>query len=241
MPPNAMALIISTELMAGPIVQIIFVRMQITKVFEKHSAFKKIQQGRIMNRFIAAILSLSALVGHPLCAEIERVTVTWTAMECQANCIRQLEEQFRKIPGVAEVTMNHSAGQADLKWTKGMPFAFSPVNVAMELIGLTINDIRVKVHGVLQHTGNKVTLISTGDFTHFDLLNPAVPEVHGQAAQFNIAVRGLGPELLKKLMDAEKEKKTATIEGPLLMPERSPPLELVVSTLSFSESEKEKK
>jgi hypothetical protein len=188
--------------------------------------------------YCIAALFLLALAGNPLRGEIERVTVTWSAMQCQPSCIKQLEEQFRKIPGVEEVSMNQAAGQADLKWKKNAPFAFSPVNVAMELIGLTINDIRIKVHGALQHSGKRVTLVSTGDFTHFDLLNPVVPEVHGQAAQFNLAARGLGPELLKKLLDAEAEKKVATIEGPLLMPERSPPLELVVSTVSFTENEK---
>ena len=191
-----------------------------------------------MKTAILGFLVAFALYMLPVASEIERVTVTWTAMECQANCIKQLEQQFRKIPGVGEVIMNPSAGQVDLKWKKNATFSFSPVNIAMELIGLTINDIRVRVHGTLKHSGNSVTLISSGDGTQFNLLNPVVPQAPGQTPQFNAAARGLRPELLEKLIKAEQEKKEATIEGPLLFPERSPPLQLVVSISNFTEPKK---
>jgi hypothetical protein len=191
-------------------------------------------KAHFLNTFI-----LCALQFISLGAEIENVTVTWSAIECKSSCINQLEQQFRKIPGVAEISMNQSAGQADLKWKKNATFSFSPINIAMEMIGLTINDIRVRVHGILEHTATHVTLISSGDLTHFDLINPVVPTLKGQAPQFNLGVRGLQPALREKLLAAETEKKIATIEGPLFMPERSPPLELVVSSVSFSEAKKE--
>lgn len=192
-----------------------------------------------MQTIATALLSFFVfLIPALLRAEVETVSVTWTAMECQTNCRKQLEKEFRKIPGVAEVNMNPLAGQVDLKWKKNVQFTFSPINVAMEMVGLTINDIRVKVHGVLQHTATGVTLVSSGDYTRFDLLNPVVPQQHGQAPQFNTAARKLQPEMLQKLLEAERAKKIATIEGSLLFPERSPPLELVVSTMSFTEEKK---
>ena len=180
------------------------------------------------------ILLMIGFVYIPLFGEIQHVIITWTPMECQAKCLEGLNTQFAKIQGVSEVSINQSAGQVTLKWKPNIPFSFSPVNIAMEMIGLTINDIRISVHGTLRHDPTHVSLTSIGDNTRFDLLNPVTPETSRQAAQFNIGARGLKPELRQKLLEGESNHQEATIEGPLFMPERSPPLELVVDKLQFS-------
>lgn len=182
---------------------------------------------------------LLCLLCTRLYAEVEQVIVTWVSMECQTTCITQLRYQFQKIPGVQDVAIN--PGRAEIKWKPNVPFSFSPINVAMELLGITINDIRVRAHGTLSHGQTNVTLTSIGDHTRFDLLNPVVPEISGQAAEYNIGARYLRPALRQKLVEAEKDGLEATIEGPLLFPERSPPLELVVDHVSFKKPEKPKK
>lgn len=188
-----------------------------------------------------ALFSLGAILALILPAsswsEVERVIVTWTAIECQDACIRQLDKQFNKIPGVTSVSL--SPGQVVLKWQKNAPFSFSPINIAMELLGLTINDIRVRVRGRIKHDARHVTLYSLGDYTPFDLINPVVPDMDRQAAQFNLQARALRPALRQKLIDGELAGKIAIIEGPLLMPERSPPIELVVDSLTFIQLEEE--
>lgn len=164
-------------------------------------------------------------------AQVEKVTITWRGILCEKICMSQLEGQFRRIPGVENVTMY--TGQADLKWRANFPFAFSPINTAMELLGITINDIRVTVRGTLQHRNDQVTLISSGDYTRFELLNPVKPQ-YGQAPQYNTAARSITRPLLQELIDGEVQGKIAIIDGPLLFPERSPPLTLVVDRLTFS-------
>jgi len=174
-----------------------------------------------------------------LAAEVESVTVTWTALHCKKTCIDLLQKQFSKIHGVQEILFNQNAGQVVLKWKKNEPFSFSPVNVAMELVGLTINDIRVRVKGKLQHTSRDVILVSTGDNTRFYLLNPVKGAKNSSSMEFNTSARQLQPELRKKLLDAEVADQIATIDGPLLFPERSPPLTLVVDRLSLANPEEE--
>jgi hypothetical protein len=146
--------------------------------------------------------------------------------------MRQLEREFKKIPGVQSFVISAPAGQINIVWKPNASFTFQPIDTAMMMIGLTINDIRVKVRGKLRHDSRTVTLTSDGDNTRFNLLNPVLPQ-NGQAAEFNLAARALTPPLWQKLVDGEAEGLIATIEGLLFMPERSPPLQLVVEQLSF--------
>ncbi len=169
-------------------------------------------------------------------AEIISLVVKWTGPLCGGECIKLLDREFRKISGIQEFVISGQAGQITIKWKPYASFTFQPVNVAMELVGLSINDIRIKVRGKLRHDARTVTLVSEGDNTLFDLLNPVVPQPSGQAAEFNLGARALKPDLRARLLQAEADGMTTTIEGLLFMPERSPPLELVVEQLSFVKS-----
>jgi len=175
-------------------------------------------------KHLYSLLAAWVLLAAPLAAEIEHVIVTWSGLQCQQSCINQLTAQFKSIPGVAEVSMG--PGQVTLKWKPNVSFSFAPINTAMSLIGLSINDIRVKATGTITHNSYAVTLISSGDNTRFDLLNPVVPDIRDnrQAPQFNIGARGLRPELKQQLLQAESEGKIATISGPLLKVAKRPHL-----------------
>lgn len=167
-------------------------------------------------------------------AEIQRVTVRWTALSCDRFCAANLETQFRKIPGVANVVINQGAGQADLTYYPNAPFSFDPLNYALAAIGLPAMDVRVRARGMIQHSAQVVYLISQGDNTTFTLLNPVIPDMTGQAAEFNILARYLRPPLLQKLLQAQAQQQIATIEGPLFMPERGFVSALVVEQLSLA-------
>lgn len=182
--------------------------------------------------FVIMTLSFSNL---KLFAEVEKITIRWTAMECDNICMPHLDQQFKKIPGVSEITMN--PGQAEIKWKANAPFYLPSIKIAMQMIGLYMTDLRVKVRGIIKHSPTDVYLISSGDNTEFNLLNPVIPDPQRQAPQYNRAARALTPELRQKLLEAEARQQIAIIEGPIFMPERSPPdpLALVVDQIKFVE------
>lgn len=175
-----------------------------------------------------------------LYAQIEKITIRWTAQLCQNSCSKLLEREFRKIPGVDEIMIDQGSGQATLTWKEKIPFQFTSINTAMHMVGLSMRDIRIRVKGTIKHMGDHFYLISEGDQTRFDLVNPAVPHPSGQASEYNLATRKLSPPLRQKLLDGEMEKQMATIEGPVFMPERmTVPTQIVVDQLSFSQSKEE--
>lgn len=182
--------------------------------------------------FFVWILITCSLNG--LQAEIISLTIKWTGLLCQEACVKQLEQQFKKIPGVDSFVISGAAGQINVVWKPNASFSFTPINTAMRMVGLSPLDIRLKVRGKLRHDARSVTLVSDGDYTRFNLLNPVLPEMNRQAAEFNLAARALTPPLRQKLLDAEAADMTATIEGVLFMPMRTPGLNLVVEQLNFT-------
>lgn len=200
-------------------------------------AFKR---GLMMN-FFSFLLLLSLLMLSPLHAQVEKVTIRWTAMLCQGSCPRLLEKEFRKINGVKEIAMDQGGGQLTLTWKEKVPFQFTSVNTAMHMVGLSIRDIRIRVKGFVKHTGDTFYIVSEGDNTRFDLLNPVIPHPGGQASEFNASTRKLTPALRQQLLLSETEKQIATVEGPVFMPERmTVPTQIVIDQLSFSAPEEEK-
>lgn len=190
----------------------------------------------ILNRarhiFIFGLILL--LQNTPLISEIERVTITWRTLNCQNNCPSLLDQQFRKINGIAEFSINAPAGVAFLKWKPNVPFSYSAIDIAMRMVGLSFTDIRLRVTGTLQYSRNTVTLTSAGDNTRFNLLNPVVPDLTGQATEFNVDARSLTTGLFQNLVDGATKRMVATVEGPLFMPWRDPS-QLVVEQLSFTQ------
>lgn len=162
----------------------------------------------------------------PLQSEIHEVSVTWVGIECQTSCMNGLKKQFQAIPGVAEVSM--SSGMALLKWKPNATFNYSSINTAMRMIGLNMQTTRVKATGKIQSTKNTIYLISSGDGTRFELANPVHYNPSGQSSEHNLGARYLSPELKQKLLDAEAQKQIVTISGPLFMPIRMIPNNVLV-------------
>lgn len=172
-----------------------------------------------------------------LLAEIESITIKWTALECQQSCIVGLEKQFRNINGVADVIMNQNAGQATLRWKAGVVLTFPPINTAMSMIGLSINDLHIKVRGTISHDARTVTLNSLGDNTRFLLMSPVTPKQYEMVEQFNPQTHILTPAQRTQFLEAQDANQIAIVEGPLFEPERSPPLKLIVERVRFVKAE----
>lgn len=185
-----------------------------------------------MRTFILLIAALF-LIQEPLKAEILRVQIKWTPASCQVNCAQLLARKFQQVPGVAQVYMNQPGGQVELRWKPNFPFSYQTTYTAMQLVGLWYDEFRVKVRGTIQINGNQVSLISLGDNTQFILVGTVQAQQGRYVTEYNAQTRGFTPTLFAQLQQAAAENRIAIVEGPLFMPERSPPLYLVVAQLNL--------
>lgn len=184
---------------------------------------------RLLHTIIFFCLALSHLP-----AEIEHVSVKWVSAACLESCAHGLQQQFSKIPGVAEVSVDQAAGRADLRWKPNAPFAYYPIHAAMSMIGPSIKNLRVRVKGTIKHDAKTVSLVSLGDYTTFILLSPLTPSPNEYTIMYNVETHKLLPNMREQLLQAEANKQTVTIEGPLFQPERAPPLLLITETVNVT-------
>jgi hypothetical protein len=184
-------------------------------------------------------LLLLLTIHSTLIAEVESIIIRWNPIKCQTNCPELLAYQFKQVYGVAEVYVG--AGQAELKWKPNVLFSLPQVKVALQMVGISIVgiNVRVRVRGKLQHQKEEMTLISSGDNTRFVLLNPVVTDLahNRQAPEYNYMARQLTLEMRQQLLEAEAKHQIATIEGVIFMPERSPPdpLAIVIDQMKFTD------
>jgi hypothetical protein len=182
----------------------------------------------------ASLIALSAISAKAT-AEVHTITIRWVSQRCQQNCGTMLEHEFSKIAGVDHLAIDLVAGQAVLTWKPLVPFSYTAINTAMRMVGLSSRDIRLKITGLIRHSGDTVYIVSDGDSTRFDLLNPIVPDTRGSTNIYNAMARQLSPELRDKLLAGESQGLIATIEGPIFMPERNTvPVQIVVDHLQFA-------
>ena len=174
-------------------------------------------------------------------AEVQQVTIRWTSLLCKDSCVKLLDQQLKKISGIKDVSIDQQAGQAVLTWKPNAPFLFTSINSAMHMVGISMRDIRIRVQGSIRHSGSTIFIVSEGDNTRFELVSPVTPNSKGQTSEYNYSNRKLSPDLMKQLLDAEKNRLKATIEGPVFMPERmTVPTQIVVDKLDFAETPKTK-
>lgn len=194
-----------------------------------------------MSRKLCALVAGIMLYASCLQAEIVLVTVKWTVNLCQDYCVRNLYKELGKVKGVGEVVINQAGAQADLRWKPNVPFSFVDVDAAMRMVGPSIEDIRMKVHGTLTHTQDSVTLISTGDNTHFQLLSPIIPSKTQYVEEYNVATHTLWAATREQLLQAEANHLSVTIDGQLFRPEWAPPLYILIQKITVDQPKKEGK
>jgi hypothetical protein len=187
-----------------------------------------------------ALLVLTVLSLHmgAIQAEMQQVTLRWTAMLCQPSCVRGLEHHLSRVRGVTHVNINGPAGQADLIWDPAVPFTYRSIENAVAMIGIGLNDLRITVRGTITYDGRNVFLNSDGDKTRFYLLGPPEIVLHQKVDLNSPYNRPLLPHIKAQLLEASRNQQTVTITGPLFHPENSPPLYLVVAFFNIN-SDKE--
>ena len=181
------------------------------------------------------LILLSMILHSSIYSEIEQITIRWTAQLCQEPCRNILEKEFREVPGIDETSIDIDKGQATLTWKKNVPFDFPSINTAMRMVGLAMREIRLKVRGSIKHSEDNLYLVSDGDHTPFNLVNPVVPSPSGPTSEFNRESRKLSSALRQQLLQAQTDKQIVTIEGPIFMPKRmTVPTEIVIDYLNIT-------
>lgn len=189
----------------------------------------------MLYRHFYPLLLLSLCSCIPLTAEVQQVVIKWNPIPCKNECPKLLQERLQKAKGVSKVEVNQAEGFANIVWDKNIPFSFVPLNWALRFVGVREKYLRVKVRGKVRGSGVNYSITSEGDGTSFVLFNRAVPVDPPQYVNlFNPSNRILSQDIIDKLEQAKKGNQTVVIDGPIFMPERSPPdpLRLVVENIS---------
>jgi len=132
--------------------------------------------------------------------------------------------------------MEGASSQATLRWRPNKPFSFQKIDYAMRYVGVRLMQVFVTLRGTIQHAEKNAAIVSIGDNTPFLLLSPT-DIVSGEAAALqNIQSYKLKPEVREQLMIAEHQFKIVSLEGLLLLPERGPPLYLIVQKINIPPS-----
>jgi len=169
----------------------------------------------------------------PTNGEIQQIVVKWTPGLCTSSCIAGLDKQFKKIAGVASVSLDQASAQAFLQWKPNYPFSYTPIQYAMSAIGLYVTEFRMKVRGTIEHDKTNVFLVSIGDNTSFTLLSPIIPTPSQSPQLFNVESYQLTPQLKERLIATEAQHQVVSISGPIFQPWLSPPLLLIVESLNI--------
>lgn len=176
-------------------------------------------------------------------AEVEQVHLRWDPIPCKKACPILLHERLQKAKGVASVEIDANSGHATMTWDEKIPFSFVPLNYALRYVGVREKDLRVKVSGTIYGSGANYFIKSRGDQTLFMLFNRAASEGPSNYVNlYNPTNRALSLELIAKLEEIKKANQIAIIEGPIFMPERSPPdpLRLVIDNISIEKQKSTK-
>lgn len=186
------------------------------------------------------LLFTSLLSMTYLHAGVEEVRIQWTPQLCNDICAKNLDHQFKRIYQLEEATVNRAAGLAILKYKPNSPYNYYDIERAMQMIGLTINDIRVTVTGRIKYSDQEVYLISDGDGSQFTLLSPVAPQPKVSVENWNPDSHRLSLSTRNELIEASKNGTAVTITGPLFEPERSPPNWLIVQSMKNAKAEEDK-
>ncbi|MCB1114546.1 MAG: hypothetical protein KDK62_07310 [Chlamydiia bacterium] len=176
-------------------------------------------------------LSLAFILSS-LSAEVEQVTLIWQPGLCGSGCVKGLYRELGKIRGIDTIDINEGTGRAYLTWKPDVKFSFQPINVAVRIVGIRVNDIRLKVRGKIHGSAQNLELISEGDKTPFRLLNPIIPQGNRAPELKSTLNRQISPEVAQELLETAKNNQTVLIEGQFFQPYRSPPNNLVIERVT---------
>lgn len=190
-----------------------------------------------MNRLVFGLLTiLNVILIIPLQSEVEKAVLKWNPGYCTESCLKNLTRRLQSMHDVAEVKMEGESSQATLRWKPNKPFSFQAIDYTMRYVGVRMMQVFVTVRGTILHADKNASIVSIGDNTPFLLLSPTDIKAGQAAALQNIQSYKLKPEMRNKLILAEQQYKVVTIEGLLLLPERGPPLYMIIQNISIPPS-----
>lgn len=171
--------------------------------------------------------------GEIVYGEIETVEVKWNAIKCMNICTPLIERNLIDIGTISNLQINERSGVAVMGWDPNQPFSFEPFRYAFSASGIRISDIRLRVRGTIAHDSDNFYLVSIGDGTRFTLVGPLYPE-RGRYIPLNVASHPLLPKVKDQLLEAENNRFTVVISGPLYSP-NYPPNILVAEEIKINE------
>lgn len=184
--------------------------------------------------FITTLVLGALLLFQPILqSEILEIEVSWNSTKCNKSCADLLQKKFENMRQIESVSVNPSSGVAKIKWNTKSPFTYQAIKTQMQMVGVAINAMRVRIRGNAMAQGNRVILTSIGDNTRFTLLSPIKVERNKYTTLPNASLLKLSDELTEKILSEAKLGKVIVIEGPIYQGSRSPPLNLIVNRLQI--------
>lgn len=165
-------------------------------------------------------------------AEIINLTLYWHSGICGAQCARALDNNLQKVRGVSQVQTEFNDGYAILTWKPRLALDYSQILLATQRVGVSMDEVRLKMRGTISHSGQRFFIQSLGDPTKVELFSFQQPSTTRFVDFTNISSFSVNPDLQRKLLDAEKGNQLVTVEGRLFEPE-VPPLKLIVDNFSI--------
>lgn len=181
-----------------------------------------------------ALIFIYLLLFSPLLhAEILEVFVSWNSYSCDQKCAEMIRNKFENMKQVESVNFNPSAGNIRLKWNPTSPFSYQIIKTQLQMVGVGLNELRVRARGRGVQAGKSVVLVSSGDNTRFTLISPLKARPEEYIALPDGSNLELAPSLQEKVLTAAAEDKVIVVEGPIYQGHRSPPLYLITSRLQI--------
>jgi hypothetical protein len=162
------------------------------------------------------------IFGNFLQAEVEFIEIRWNAFKCLDICTPLIEKNLNAIRDVHNVKINARAGVATMGWSPNYPFSYEPFRLASSAAGIHIDDMRIRVRGTISHDVDNFYLVSSGDDARFLLLGPISTVPGRYIPKYNIASYPLTGDVKEQLLEAEQNRFTVVISGPLYLPSRYP-------------------
>lgn len=184
-------------------------------------------------KLIFLSFSVLAFYSPQLQGEVLEVFISWNSYLCDDQCAELIKKRFESVKQVESIDVNAKAGNARIKWNPKSMFTYQAIKTQLQLVGVGLSELRVRVRGRGVPQGEGAALISLGDNTRFNLISPIQVAPGEYAALPDGSQLSLAEGLKEKILSSAREKKVIVIEGPIYQGHRSPPLYLIVSRLQI--------
>lgn len=152
-----------------------------------------------------------------------KITAAWDPIECEKSCLFNLQKEFSSTHKVADLDIRKDSGIVTFRWLPTVPFDFTVIKRAFQLVGLGLQTVDIELRGVVKwKDDNNVTLLSIGDGTVFQLIGPLLFKQNSYVNPGNKASYPIEGELKANLQKASREQKVVVIKGTLFMPRLAP-------------------